>query len=184
MAEPRPQTATAATGTVDLHAEPAVLGITAAGVVALAMLFVIAIAIWKKVPAIVGRMLDARIEAIRAELDEALRLRAEAEAMLAAAQVRDAASAGEAEAIVAHAQAEAQATLARAETDAADIVNRRRQRAEDRSAAAERQALGEVRATAADAATRAAGAIIARRYGPGEDRGTADRTIATLGRPN
>jgi len=175
---------TAVTGTTELHHEPSALGLTAPAWVALAMLVVIAIMLFAKVPTLIGRMLDGKIATIRQQLDEAAALRAEAEALLAEAKQRNAASAGDAAAIVAHAEQEAAALLAKAEADAAELVARRGQMAEDKIAAAERSALAEVRARAADAATRAAAAIIADTHGAGADKPLVDKAIAGLGRLN
>ncbi len=172
----------ATTGTAEVHAEPSVIGVTAAGFVALSMLVVVAIMLWQRVPRLIARMLDARIAAIRGELGEASRLRAEAEAMLTAAQQRTASSRGDAAAIVSNAEAEGRALLAKAQTDADDLVRRRAAMAEDKIGAAELSALVEVRARAADAATRAAGAIIAERHGAEADRALIDRGIVGLGR--
>lgn len=184
MAETSTGTSVAHTGVAELHHEPSAFGLTAPAIVALSMLVVIAIMLWQKVPGLVARMLDARIAAIREQLEQASRLRAEAEAMLAEATARNAASAGDAAAIVASAEAEAAAMLVRAESDLTDLIARRRQMAEDQIAAAERGAIAEVRATAADAAARAAATIIAERHGADADRVLVDRTIAGLGRPN
>ena len=175
---------TARTGTVELHHELNFFGVTPPMFVALSMLVVVAIIIAAKVPKAIAAMLDTRIATIKVQLDEAAKLRAEAEAALAQAKARNAASEGDAAAIVAHAQAEATALLARAETDAAELVQRRQQMAEDKIAAAERGAIAEVRAIAADAATRAAATILAERHGAEADRALIDRSIAGLGRPN
>ena len=59
--------------------EPTALGLDATAWVALAMLVVFAIMIWKKVPAAIGKALDRKIAVIRQQLDEAAQLRAEAE---------------------------------------------------------------------------------------------------------
>jgi F-type H+-transporting ATPase subunit b len=56
--------------------------------------------------------------------------------------------------------------------------------AEDKIAAAERAAIAEVRATAANAATRAATALIGAKLGAAGDKALVDTTIAGLGRPN
>lgn len=184
MAESHPIEAVAQTGVVEMHHEPAAFGISAPGYVALSMLVVIALILWKKVPAMIGRMLDAKIATIRHDLDEAAKLRAEAEAQLAEAKTRNAASAGDAAAIVAHAEAEAEAMLAKAETDAAELVARRGKMAEDKISAAERLAIAEVRAHAADAAAKAAASIIAEKHDAAADRAVVDRTIAGLGRLN
>ena len=174
----------AQTGVAELHHEPAFLGVTAAGFVALSMLVVIGIMIWQKVPKMIAGALDARIATIRNQLDEASKLRAKAEAQLAEAKARNAASAGDAAAIVAHAEAEAAAMLAKAEADLTNLIARRQTMAEDKIAAAERGAIAEVRALAADAATRAAAAIIAERHGADADKALVDRTIAGHGRLN
>jgi F-type H+-transporting ATPase subunit b len=172
------------TGTVELHHEPSAFGITAPGFVAIAMLIVIGIVVWKRVPAMIGKMLDAKIDAIRQQLDRASALRAEAEAELSQAKARNAASEADAAAIVAHAEAEAQAMLAKAEADAQELTTRRSKMAEDKIAAAERAAIAEVRAKAAEVAARAAAAIIAEQHGADADKALVDKTIAGLGRLN
>lgn len=177
-------TLTAVTGTTELHHGASALGLSAAGWVSLAMLVVIGIMIVAKVPALIGRILDGKIATIRQQLDEAAALRAEAEALLADAKKRDASSASDAKAIVEHAEAEAKALLAKAQIDAAELVARRGQMAEDKIAAAERTAIAEVRATAADAATRAAASIIADTHGASADKPLVDKAIAGLGRLN
>ncbi len=184
MVETHATTLARETGTTELHHEPSFMGVSAPMFVALSMLVVFGIMIWQKVPAMIARMLDGRIATIKSQLDEANRLRAEAEAMLADARRRDAASAGDAAAIITHAEAEAKAMLAKAEVDAADLTARRAKMAEDKIAAAERTAIAEVRARAADAATRAAAAIIAERHDAGADKPLIDRTIAGLARLN
>lgn len=173
-----------ATGTAELHVEPSALGITAPGWVALSMVVVIALMIWKKVPAMIAAMLDSRIAVIRGQLDHAATLRAEAERLLTDAAARDVASAGQAEAIVLRAEAEARKVLAEAHVEAIALVARRRAMAEDKIGAAERAAIADVRTRAADAATSAAMAIIAERHGVDADRPLVDRAIAGLTRPN
>ncbi len=175
---------TAATGTTELHHEPAVFGITAPGFVALSMLAVVLIILVKKVPSMIGTMLDKQISKIRTQLDEASKLRAEAEAMLAEAKARTASSDADAKAVLANAEAEAKAMQAKAETDAADLIARRTRMAEDKIAAAERSAIQSIRNKAADAATTAAAAVIAEKHGAEADKALVDKTIAGLGRLN
>ncbi len=81
-------------------------------------------------------------------------------------------------------RSEAKQLVAKAESDSAELVSRRRKMAEDKIAAAERAAIAQVRATAADAATRAAAAIIAEKHDAKADTPLVDRTIAGLGRLN
>ena len=168
------------------HGEgPTLLGLGAEGWVYVGLTIFILLSIFvAKAPKRVAEILDQRIADTRRQLDEAQAIRAEAETLLAEAKRRHAASAGDAQAIVSHAEAEAAALLAKAETDAAALVERRGKMAEDKIAAAERQALTEVRAKAAEAATSAAATIIAERHNADSDRALIDRTIAGLGRPN
>jgi F-type H+-transporting ATPase subunit b len=177
-------TTLAKTGTTELHVEPSAFGLTPPAWVALSMLAVIGIMIWQKVPALIAKALDGKIATIRQQLDEAAALRAEAEALLADAKKRDASSAADAKAIVEHAEQEAKALLAKAKTDSAELVKRRGQMAEDKIGAAERAAVAEVRARAADAATKAAAAIIADTHGAGADKPLVDKAIAGLSRLN
>lgn len=171
-------------GTVELHHEPAVFGITAPGFVALSMLAVVVIILVNKVPGMIGAMLDKQISKIRTQLDEASKLRAEAEALLAEAKARTASADADAKAVVANAQAEAAALQAKAEADAAELIGRRTRMAEDKIAAAERSAIQAIRTKAADAATTAAAALIAEKHGADADKALVDKTIAGLGRLN
>ena len=163
------------------HANPTGLGIDATGWVALAMLVVIALMIWKKVPAMIGAALDKKIASIRVQLDEASKLRAEAEALKAEYERKAAAAANEAEAMLAHAREEADGIVAKAKTDASSLIERRAKMAEDKIAAAERSAIAEVRAKAASAAAAAAGALIAQGHDAGADKALVDKVIGGLG---
>jgi F-type H+-transporting ATPase subunit b len=130
----------------------------------------------------ITEMLDGRAARVRAELDEASRLRAEAEAMLKEAEADRAAALREAEAMLARAKAEAarvgEATAAEAEAAA----KRRERMAMDRIAAAEAGALAEVRNAAAEVAAAAARNVIAERMDAGADAALIDRAVADLPR--
>lgn len=160
---------------------PTALGMDAAGWVALSMIVVIALMLWKKVPAVIGAALDRKIAGIREGLDEAARLRKEAEALKAEYEAKAAAAEDEAKAIVAHAHNEAAAIVTQARDDAEALIARRGRMAEDKIAAAERAALAEVRAKAASAATAAASALLAERHDAALDKALVDRAIADLG---
>ena len=162
--------------------EPTALGLDATAWVALAMLAVIAIMLWKKVPAAIGRALDKKIAGIREQLDEATRLRTEAEALRAEYEAKAAAAGAEAEAMLGRARHEADMIVQQAKTDAAALVERRTRMAEDKIAAAERSAIAEVRAKAVTAATIAAERLIRDQHDATADRAMVDRTIAGLGR--
>jgi F-type H+-transporting ATPase subunit b len=98
--------------------------------------------------------LDSRAKRIRAELDEARRLREEAAAVLADYQRRRGEAEREAEDLVASAREEAERIAREAHERMADFVTRRTAAAEAKIAQAEVQAQQQVRAAAADAAVR------------------------------
>jgi len=105
--------------------------------------------------------IDARQARIKAELDEAVRLREEAQAVLAEFEKKGREAEGEAAAIVASARAEAERLAAEAKARMEDFVARRTKMAETKIAQAEAQAMADVRAAAADTAVAAAEKILA-----------------------
>ena len=166
------------------HPDPSIFGLDATVWVSISMAVFILILLWKKVPSLIFRGLDNQIAAIRTRLDEAKALRAEAEALRDEYAKKIAGAEAEAAAMLAHADEEAKGVLAKAEADAKELTKRRARMAEDKIAAAERAAIGEIRAKAADAAAKAAAAIIAQKHDAGADKALIDKTIAGLGRLN
>ena len=126
---------TEAPGAPPNHEEPAAFGLTAPAFVSLAMIVVLAILVWKRVPALIGAALDKKIAGIREQLDEAAQLRAEAEALKGEYEARSAAAGEEAATMIERARAEADGIVAKAEADAAALVERRARMAEDKIAA-------------------------------------------------
>ena len=106
------------------------------------------------------KALDHRAERIKAELDDARRLKEEAAKVLAEYNTRRASAEKEAAEIVESAKAEAVRIAAEAKTKLEDFVARRTKTAEGKIAMAEAQALADVRAAAADAAVTAASTIL------------------------
>ena len=104
--------------------------------------------------------LDHRSERIKAELDDARRLKEEAAKLLGEYQTRRASAEREAEEIVANAKAEAERIATEAKAKMEDFVARRTKTAEGKIALAEAQALADVRAAAANAAVEAASTIL------------------------
>ncbi len=104
--------------------------------------------------------LDHRSERIKAELDDARRLKDEAAKLLAEYQARRASAEREAEEIVSSARADAERIAAEAKTKIEDFITRRTKTAENKIALAEAQALADVRAAAANAAVTAASHIL------------------------
>ena len=105
-------------------------------------------------------VLDARTAKIKADLDEAARLRDEAGKLLADYKRKQGEAEREAQAIVAEAKAEAERVAAESKTKVEDFVARRTKMAEAKIGQAEAQALADVRAAAADAAVAAAEKIL------------------------
>ncbi|WP_019961212.1 F0F1 ATP synthase subunit B family protein [Woodsholea maritima] len=106
-------------------------------------------------PKAIAKALDDRAEGIRKELDEARRLREEAQEMLATYERRAREAEAEAEAIIEQAKAEAEHLRENAKLELAQRIERRTQMAEQRIAQAEAQATKEVRQMAADLAVEA-----------------------------
>ena len=104
--------------------------------------------------------LDRRSARIKAELDEARRLRDEAEKLLAEYQRKQREAEREAGAIIAEARAEAERVAAESRGKMEEFVARRTRLAETKIGQAEALALAEVRAAAADAAVAAAEKIL------------------------
>jgi F-type H+-transporting ATPase subunit b len=105
--------------------------------------------------------LDNRQMRIKAEFDEARRLREEAQALLADYRRKQDEAEREASAIIASAEAEAERLAAEAKARMEEFVVRRTKMAEAKIAQAEAQALADVRAAAADTAVAAAERILA-----------------------
>ena len=106
------------------------------------------------------KTLDHRSDRIRAELDDARRIKEEAAKLLAQYKARHASAEREAQDIIASAKAEAERIASEAKTKMEDFVARRTKTAESKIALAEAQALADVRAAAADAAVTAASTIL------------------------
>jgi F-type H+-transporting ATPase subunit b len=164
----------------DGHAEPAALGLDSYQWVGLAMLILIGVFVWKKVPALITGGLDNKIAEIRQQLDEAKALRAEAEALRDEYAAKIASAEKDAEAMREGAQAEADALLAKAKSDTEAMITRRKKMAEDKIAAAEREAIAEVKAKAVAAAAAASAKLIAAKHDGDADKKLADQVIASL----
>ena len=106
------------------------------------------------------KALDHRRERIKAELDDARRLKDEAAKLLAEYKTRRTAAEREAEDIIAAAKVDAERIAAETKAKMEDFVVRRTKTAESKIALAEAQALADVRAAAAEAAVSAASTIL------------------------
>jgi F-type H+-transporting ATPase subunit b len=138
------------------------------------------ILLYYKVPALIAKTLDDRATAIRKELDEARRLREEAQDLLADYQRKHRNAGQEAESIVEQARREAEAFASETRKSLAEAVERRRKQAEDRIARAEAQAVEDVRAAAVDMAVAAAEKILREKAAGAGGAALIDESIRTL----
>lgn len=125
------------------------------------LLIVFALAIYLKLPKMIAKFLDSKIAKIEADLDEARRLREDAQALLAEYERKRKAAEAEAEEIVAAAKEEAERMTEEANLALQDLVARRTKSVEEKIAQAEAQAIAEVRARSADVAIEAARILLA-----------------------
>ncbi len=109
----------------------------------------VAVVVWKKVPAMVAKSLDERASVIQAELDDARRLREEAQELLASYERRGREAEKEAEDIIAQAKHEAELFARDAREKLQDVLQRRAEAATRKIAQAEARAASEVREHAA-----------------------------------
>ena len=133
-----------------------------------------------KIPGKVVAMLDARGVAIAKEIEEARKLREEAQALLASYEKRAREAEKEAQDIIVQARAEAERLAVEAKKALEVQIARRAKLAEDKIAQAEAQALAEVRGLAADIAIGAAGRVIARQMSPARAGQLVDNAIRDL----
>lgn len=145
------------------------------------VVFVVLMLYFKVHRMIVGA-LDERAEKIRSDLEEAQRLREEAQALLASYERKQRDAMSEIEAMRQHAreEAEREATLAAAKLD--ESLKRREELALEKIALAEAQAAREVREAAVEAAIAAAGEVIRSRLDPDGAKSLVDDTIKELRR--
>ena len=166
--------------TVEHYEDPAALGMTATAWVSLAMLAFLGVLVWKKVPAMITKMLDTKIASIRAQLAEAEQLRKEAEELRDSYARKLSDADGEAAQIRASAEAEAALMVEKAQADSTALIARRQKMAEQKISAAERTAIADLRAKAATAAANAAQALIAQGHDADVDAKLVDAAISKL----
>lgn len=139
-----------------------------------------AVVFYLRVPSLIGKALDKRAGEIRNELDEARRLREEAQNLLADYQRKAREAEEEAKGIVEQAKHEALALAAETKKSLAENLARRTKLAEEKIARAEAQALSEVRASAVEAAVSAAQTILKDKVSGSVAKGLIDTSIRDL----
>ena len=128
----------------------------------------------------IAGVLDQRIAAVAHELDEAARLRAEAETMMAEAQAQRTEALAQSQALLASAHDQARRLRQTMAADAHAASERRERAAIDRIAAAEKAVITDLRLAAIDLATQAARSVIAAELTIEDDAALIDRAIAAL----
>ncbi|MEP1442468.1 MAG: F0F1 ATP synthase subunit B [Hyphomicrobiales bacterium] len=125
-----------------------------------ALIVFIALIMYLKVPGMITKSLDDRADKIRSDLDEARKLREEAQALLAEYQRKRRDAESEAETIVEAAKREADTLAADAKSKLDEYVERRTKMAEQKIAQAETQAMQDVKAIAAERAIAASEQVL------------------------
>lgn len=120
----------------------------------------LALLVYYGVPGVVAKALDDRADSIRKELDEARKLREEAQSLLMDYQRKAREAEVEAQSIIEQAKREAEALASESRKALTESLERRSKIAEDKIARAEAQALGEVRSVAVETALAAAHEIL------------------------
>jgi F-type H+-transporting ATPase subunit b len=132
------------------------------------------------VPSMITKALDDRADGVRKELDQARRLREEAQDLLADYQRKQRAADEEAKAIIDQARREAEGMKAESARSLKEQIERRTRLAEEKIARAEAQAVSEVRAAAVDAAISAAERLISDKLEGAGGADLVDRSIRDL----
>ena len=161
------------------HSSPGLLADTSFWV---SLGFVIVMGIfWKMgVHKTIAKSLDDRSAKISDELDEAHRLRKEAQELLAQYQRRQREAEDEAATIVDQAKKDAERLGREAQEKINDQLERRTKAAEEKIARAEAQALNEVRGQTTDLAVNAARSIIKDRMDSGAQSAMVEKAISDL----
>jgi len=147
--------------------------------VALAFVLVVVL-VFRPAAKAITSTLDGRAVTIRSQIEEARKLREDAQALLAEYQRKQRDAMAEAEKIIAQARADAVRLKVEAEKDLENAIARRQQQALERIAQTEARAIASVRNTAVDVALAAAEKLIQTSLDPAKKQALADKAIAEL----
>ncbi|MHA1524259.1 MAG: F0F1 ATP synthase subunit B family protein [Alphaproteobacteria bacterium] len=148
--------------------------------VAVSFFMFVGVIVYFKVPGLVAKALDGRAEAIRQELEQARRLREEAQALLAQYQRKQSEAEKEAQDIIAQAKQEAELLAVDMREKLTQVLERRAKSAEEKIALAETQAIKELRSRAAEIAVLAAEKLITNELSDVKSAKLIDQSIADL----
>lgn len=150
--------------------------------VGIGLLIFLAIVVFvAKAPKLIAGTLDATTAKIQGDLDEAARIREEAQRLLAQLKAERIEAEAQAKDMLAMAQEEAKRYEVEAKAKLEESLARRQQLAERKIANAEAQAAAEVKAAAADMATAAAEMVLTQRLAGVKSDPLVDRAISQLG---
>jgi F-type H+-transporting ATPase subunit b len=147
--------------------------------VAIAFVIAVGLVLWKSAP-MIAKSLDDRAAKIKAELDEAQRLREDAQRTLAEFQRKQRDAFKEAEQIAALAKSEAERAAAQAARDLEAALQRRQTQALEKIALAEAKATTEIRNTTVDVAIAAVRRVLAEQLDQQRKSRLIDEAIAEL----
>jgi F-type H+-transporting ATPase subunit b len=147
--------------------------------VGLAFILVIA-ALYKPALKSISASLDSRADAIRVQIEEARKLREDAQALLAEYQRKQRDAMAEAEKIISQAKEEAGRLRVEAEQDLVRSIERRKQQALERIAQTEAQAVAQVRNTAIDVALAAAESLLRDNLAGSQAQAMVEKAITEL----
>lgn len=150
-------------------------------VVAISLILFIGLMGYLGVHKMLGKKLDERADGIRNDLNEAKRLREEAQELFAEFERKQKSVAGQADDIVARAKSEAEAAAVKAREDLAVSIERRLKAADDQIALAESDAVKQVKDEAVSVAIAAASAILTEKLGDAKAEGLVDNAIKDVG---
>ena len=151
-------------------------------IVLLAFLVFVGILLYFRVPAAIGKLLDRRADGIKADIEEARRLRDEAQEIYASYERRQREVKVQADDIVANAKREARAQADKAKVDLQNSIERRLAAAQDQIASAESDAVRAVRDRAVQVAVAAASEVLGRQLGAQDRAAGIDRAIDDVAR--
>ncbi len=149
-------------------------------IVIISFLIFVGVLIYMKVPGRLTSMLDVRAANIRRELDEARKLREEAQAMVASYERKAKEAEAQVERIIATARTEAQAAADKAKSDLKGSIARRLAAADEQIASAQAAAVREVKNQAAEIAIAAAGDLLAKGMTAAQGNALIDDAIQTV----
>lgn len=149
-------------------------------IVLISFLLFLGVLYYFKVPGMITGMLDQRADRIKSELDEARRLREEAQTLLASYERKAREVEEQASKIVEHAKLEAEEAAEAAKAEISATIERRLQGAKERIASAEAAAIRDVRNRAAEVAVAAASDVIKGHMTDGERARLVDEAIGTV----